>query len=69
MTDIVTDRPHFEAAYDKNETPWDSNVPSVELCKALDAHLLPGKTVLGLGCGTGTNAIELARRLTPYPPP
>jgi cyclopropane fatty-acyl-phospholipid synthase-like methyltransferase len=30
--------------------------------RALDAGLLPGKTVLELGCGTGTNAIELARR-------
>jgi cyclopropane fatty-acyl-phospholipid synthase-like methyltransferase len=52
----------YEQAYVSRNTPWDSGVPSAELVRVLDAGLLPGKTVLELGCGTGTNAIEFARR-------
>ena len=48
--------------YAAGETPWDSGVPNSELVRALDQRLLRGKTVLELGCGTGTNAIEMARR-------
>ena len=35
--------------------------PSSELLRALKAGQLPGATALELGCGTGTNAMELAR--------
>lgn len=59
---MAEDREIFVKAYAKGEKPWDSGEPSVELLRVLDAGLLPGKTVLELGCGTGTNAIELARR-------
>lgn len=52
----------FAASYKKGETPWDSGNPSPELLRVLDAGLLPGTTALEIGCGTGTNAIELARR-------
>jgi methyl halide transferase len=48
--------------YLSGDTPWDSGRPSTELVRILDAGLLPGRTSLEFGCGTGTNAIELARR-------
>lgn len=48
--------------YAKGATPWDSGVPNSELLRALDAGELTGTTVLEVGCGTGTNAVELARR-------
>jgi SAM-dependent methyltransferase len=48
--------------YLTGDVPWDSGRPSTELVRALDAGRLPGRSALEYGCGTGTNAIELARR-------
>ncbi len=52
----------FHERYAKGETPWDSGRPSAELLRVLDSGRLKGKTALEIGCGTGLNAIELARR-------
>jgi methyl halide transferase len=52
----------FAEHYAKGNIPWDSGKPSEELVRHLDAGKLAGKTVLEIGCGTGTNAIEMARR-------
>jgi SAM-dependent methyltransferase len=46
--------------YVAGDAPWDTGRPSTELVRTLDAGLLPGKSALEFGCGTGTNAIELA---------
>src|SRR5206468_10448480 len=52
----------FVQRYVEGNIPWDSGVPEAELVRLLDAGTLAGKTVLEIGCGTGTNAVELARR-------
>ncbi|MGO9243181.1 MAG: class I SAM-dependent methyltransferase [Verrucomicrobiia bacterium] len=52
----------FTDRYLRGETPWDSGKPSEELLRVLGAGKLAGKTVMEFGCGTGTNAVELARR-------
>ncbi|HEV2230991.1 MAG TPA: class I SAM-dependent methyltransferase [Thermoplasmata archaeon] len=48
--------------YRTGDTPWDSGVPSAEIGRVVDEGGLPGRRLLELGCGTGTNAVELARR-------
>src|SRR5437879_3333975 len=52
----------FAQRYAQGNVPWDSGKPSEELLRVLNADKLTGKTALEIGCGTGTNAIELARR-------
>ena len=58
----MPERTDFVDRYAKGETPWDSGRPSEELLRALKTGKITGKTVLEIGCGTGTNAVELARR-------
>ena len=58
----MTERVDFAERYARGETPWDSGPPSDELLRILDAGKLTGRTTLEIGCGTGTNAVELARR-------
>lgn len=53
---------NFNERYAQGETPWDSGRPSSELVNALNSGRLKGKTVLEIGCGTGANAVELAKR-------
>lgn len=48
--------------YAQGDTPWDTGIPNSELVRVIEAGGLPGKRLLEIGCGTGTNAIELARR-------
>jgi methyl halide transferase len=58
----MPEKPDFAERYASGKTPWDSGMPSEELLRVLKAGKLTGNTVLDFGCGTGTNAIELARR-------
>ena len=58
----MSERFDFSDRYAKGDTPWDSGRPSTELLRVLDSGKLKGETALEIGCGTGLNAIELARR-------
>ena len=57
----TTDR-DWNARYLSGELPWDSGLPSRELQRVLEEQKIAPGRALELGCGTGTNAIELARR-------
>jgi SAM-dependent methyltransferase len=58
----MPEKTDFAERYASGKTPWDSGTPSEELLSVLKDGKLTGGTVLDFGCGTGTNAIELARR-------
>ncbi len=51
-----------EKSYLTGDTPWDTGIPTVELIRILEAGWLPDTTLLEFSCGTGTKAIEFARR-------
>ena len=57
----MSEKVDFADRYARGETPWDSGKPSEELRRVLKAEIFTGSSVLEFGCGTGTNAIELAR--------
>ena len=48
--------------YVTGDTPWDSGEPSRELERILAEGLIRPCRALELGCGTGTNAVFLAKR-------
>jgi len=50
----------FAWRYRVGDTPWDTGITPPEVMEFL-ARARPGKA-LDLGCGTGTNALEMARR-------
>jgi methyl halide transferase len=53
---------HWNQRYETGSTPWDSGLPSAELCRVIEESNIQPCRVLELGCGTGTNAILLAER-------
>jgi SAM-dependent methyltransferase len=48
--------------YATRTAPWDTGIPSAELIRTVEEGELPKGTLLEFGCGSGTNAVELARR-------
>jgi SAM-dependent methyltransferase len=52
----------WEEAYRQGTPPWDSGIPHAELARVLDEYRLRPQTVLEIGCGTGADAVQLARR-------
>jgi len=56
---VLPNRWKFQWRYWRRHTPWDTGVTPPEVMEFI-ARTPPGKA-LDLGCGTGTNAITLAR--------
>ena len=52
----------WDTAYREGTPPWDAGRPHAELAGVLDEYRLKPNTVLEVGCGTGADAIVLARR-------
>lgn len=52
----------WDSVYRQGTPPWDAGKPHAELLRVLEeCHLRP-QTVLEIGCGTGADAVVLARR-------
>lgn len=56
---LISSRWKFEWRYWRGQTPWDTQITPPEVMEFI-SQTQPGKA-LDLGCGTGTNAITLAR--------
>jgi methyl halide transferase len=59
MADQTT---YWNDRYATKDTPWDSGKPSMELRRVLGERRIKPCDVLEIGCGTGTNAVDLARQ-------
>jgi len=58
---IRKDLNFFESRYKSGNTPWDTGRPDKNLKEYLAGLVSPGAKVLEVGCGTGDNAIFMAR--------
>ena len=57
-----TGRPDWNQRYLDGDLPWDIGTPDSHLIEVVPQHaIVPGKA-LEIGCGTGTNAIWLAKQ-------
>jgi methyl halide transferase len=52
----------WDTVYREGTPPWDVGQPHAELARVLDEYRLHPQTVLEVGCGSGADAILLARR-------
>jgi SAM-dependent methyltransferase len=52
----------WDTAYRGGTPPWDAGRPHAELSRVLDEYRLRPETVLEIGCGSGADAVVLAKR-------
>jgi methyl halide transferase len=58
----VLDREHWDEQYRSRAVSWETGRPSVELRRVVAEDAIAPCRALEVGCGTGTNAVWLARR-------
>lgn len=54
--------PDWELLYREGTPPWETGTPAAELVQILKEGLLRRGSLLELGCGTGADAVYLARK-------
>ncbi|MHC4400231.1 MAG: class I SAM-dependent methyltransferase [Planctomycetota bacterium] len=54
--------PDWDTVYREGTPPWETGKPSEELVRVLDEGLVRPGTALEWGCGTGADAVHLAKR-------
>jgi methyl halide transferase len=52
----------WDMAYREGTPSWDAGCPHAELTRVLDEYKLRPETVLEIGCGSGADAVVLAKR-------
>lgn len=62
MTDHPRSSAHWDQRYLRGDAPWNSGLVSRELLRVVQEEGVAPCRAVELGCGTGTNAVELARR-------
>jgi methyl halide transferase len=58
----MSDVEHWDRRYREGDSPWDTGQPSGELLRVVREEKIAPCRALELGCGTGTNAVWLARQ-------
>src|SRR5438105_10069588 len=59
---MVSERARWEERYRSGDTPWDTGRPSSELQRVIAEERIPPSRAIELGCGSGTNAVWLAKQ-------
>lgn len=58
---LMTIEDRFKERYKSGDTPWDIGKPDFNLVEVVTQKPVPGCKALDIGCGTGDNAVWLAR--------
>lgn len=53
---------NWNSRYIEEDTPWDSGIPSQQMIRIIEEKQIEPCRAIDIGCGTGTNAIYLAKQ-------